>query len=541
VHRHTAAPCHTACPAGEDAQAYLALVEEEHFQQAWETLVDANPLPAITGRVCHHPCESVCNRGQYDEAIAVHNVERFLGDRALAEGWDYPVPKVAPDAPQVAVVGAGPAGLSAAYHLLRRGLRVTLFEALPEAGGLLRTAIPAYRLPKPILDGEVEHLLGTGIEFRPGALLGCDIALDELQAQYGAVFLAPGTQRSREWSIDGATPGDLHIGLDLLNEWMEVGEIPNWSSVAIVGAGNTAVDLASVIKRAGVGEVHIISHKAIPAPDVPPADTMPAIPREITQALEERVVIHEHRGVQRLILRGERVTGVEMVHMKKLPDKDGRLRRVAFEGTETLLHVEQVIPAIGQIVDPQGIEPLLGDGDYFQLDDWGGSPIMRACSQAGMPGVTTAPSPRPSATAAAPRGPWRPTSKGRSCPRQGPLRHCPMSGSICTTSSTRPDRSSGAAPGAARRGMRGDRAGAGHAPGGAGGGALLLLRQLLRLRQLLDPVSRCRGAEDQGGRRRRQPLRVRLRLLQGLRALCPGMPLRLHRDAPRGVGRVSAA
>ena len=374
VHRHGVAPCHGACPAGEDAQAYLALVEEERFRQAWQTLVAANPLPAITGRVCHHPCEGACNRGQYDEAIAIHNVERFLGDRALAEGWDYPLSAPASDAPQVAVVGAGPAGLSAAYHLLRRGLRVTLFEALPEAGGLLRTAIPAYRLPKPVLDGELGRLLDVGIEFRAEHLLGRDMALDELQAQFGAVFLAPGTQRSREWSIDGATPGDLRIGLDLLKEWMEVGEVPEWSSVAIVGAGNTAVDLARVLKRAGVGEVHIISHKAIPAPHVPPEDTMPAIPREITQALEEGVVIHEHRGVQRLILRGERVIGVEMVHMKKLPAKDGHLHRVAFEGTETLLHVEQVIPAIGQIVDPQGLEGLLGEGDYFRVDEWGAFP-----------------------------------------------------------------------------------------------------------------------------------------------------------------------
>jgi NADPH-dependent glutamate synthase beta subunit-like oxidoreductase len=142
--------------------------------------------------------------------------------------------------------------------------------------------------------------------------------------------------------------------------------------VAIVGAGNTAIDLARVLKHAGVPEVHIISHKAIPGPDVPPEDAMPAILREIRQGLEEGVTIHEHRGVQRLILRGEQVIGIEMVHMKKLADKNGRLKRVAFEGTESLLHVDQVIPAIGQTVDPGGLESLLDHKSYFSVDDWGG-------------------------------------------------------------------------------------------------------------------------------------------------------------------------
>ena len=373
-HLHRVAPCHGACPAGEDAQAYLALVEEEHFQEAWENLVSANPLPAITGRVCHHPCESACNRQYYDDPVAIHNVERYLGDRALEEDWPYPVSRPAADAPKVAVVGAGPAGLSAAYHLLRQGLAVTLFEMLPEPGGLLRTAIPAYRLPRDILNGELGRLISVGMDYRGGQRLGRDIFLDELREEYRAVFLGPGTQKSRDWSIDGATPEDLHVGLDLLKEWMAVGKIPTWESVAIVGAGNTAVDLARVLKRAGVREVHIISHKAIPAPGIPPEDTMPAIPREITQALEEGVQIHEHRGVQRLILRGERITGIEMVHMKKLPGKDGRLHRVAFEGTETLLHVDQVIPAIGQVLDPDGLEVLVDGASFLKADGWGRLP-----------------------------------------------------------------------------------------------------------------------------------------------------------------------
>ncbi len=373
-HQHASAPCRSACPAGEDAQAYLALVEQERFREAWQTLIAANPMPAITGRVCHHPCESACNRAGYDETIAIHHVERFLGDRALQEGWDYPQVQVPATAPEIAVVGAGPTGCSAAYHLAQRGYRVQLFDALPEAGGLLRSAIPPYRLPAQVVEQELARLLAQGIGFMPGQRLGRDFSLEELQASFGAVFLGIGTQRSREWSIDGATPRDLHIGLPLLKEWMDVGAMPTWSSVAIVGAGNTAIDLARVLKLAGVADVHIISHKAIPGPNVPAEDAMPAIRREIEQGLEEGIVIHEHRGVQRLILRGEQVVGLELVHMKKLANAEGRLKRVAFEGTESMLHVDQVIPAIGQIVDPDGVRALLGQRSYFRVGEHGQFP-----------------------------------------------------------------------------------------------------------------------------------------------------------------------
>ncbi len=371
VHRHRAAPCHGACPAGEDAQAYLAKVAEGSLQAAWETLVAVNPLPAITGRVCHHPCETACNRGEYDEPIAIHSVERFLGDEAIRYGWRYPAVKPDPGAARVAIVGSGPAGLAAAYHLIRRGINVTMFEALPAAGGLLRMAIPPYRLPRNVLDAEIERLLAVGVDFQPRRKLGRDMSLEELRADYPAVFLGLGSQKSRAWSVDGAVPRDLHQGLDLLEEWISMGSVPVPKSAAIVGGGNTAVDLARVLKLAGVREVHIITHNQIPGPGVPRANAMTAIPREINQALEEGVIIHEYRGIRRLILRGEKVVGLELVHMKKLPKAGGRLSRVAFEGTETVLHVQQVIPAIGQDVDPQGVAQLLNGAAYFKADDWG--------------------------------------------------------------------------------------------------------------------------------------------------------------------------
>lgn len=374
VHHRRAAPCHAACPAGEDAQAYLARVEVGDLRGAWETIVTANPLPAITGRVCHHPCEGGCNRRYYDEAITIHGVERFLGDEALRQHWHYPVPKPGPDAPKVAVVGAGPAGISAAYHLLRLGCRVTVIESMPVGGGTMRTAIPRYRLPVEILDQEIERVLTLpGITFRPQTKLGRDISLEELRDDHQALFMGPGRRKGREWSADFAVPGDLHTGLKLLETWVAEGTLPDQPrSVAIVGGGNTAVDLARILRRQGVEKVHLISHQRVPAPDVPADDAMRATYREVSQAIEEGVIIHEHRGVRRLILRGERVVGMELVHMKKLDDGKGRLKRVAFEGTETVLHVDHVIPAIGQDVDAQGFENLVTRG-HMSVEPWWGT------------------------------------------------------------------------------------------------------------------------------------------------------------------------
>ena len=363
VHRSLNAPCHCACPAGEDPQAYISRLDQGDLRGAWETLVQANPLPAVTGRVCPHPCENSCNRGEYDSPLAIHSIERFLGDRAIAENWAYPVSRPAADAKRVAIIGAGPAGLSCAYHMTRLGYHATLFTAVPEAGGTLH-AIPGYRLPADIINAETQRILDIGIDFKPNHRLGRDIHLSDLRQEFAAVFIAVGTQLSREWSVGGVTPRDLHVGLNVLKEWMAVGSVPMSNSVAVIGGGNTSVDLSRIMKRAGIPEVHLITYNGIPGMDTAPEDMMRAVPREIAQAQEEGIIIHTHRGIRRLILRGERVVGVEMVHMKKMPDQQGNLKRVSFEGTETVLHVDQVIPAIGQIINPAGLETLL-EGKHF--------------------------------------------------------------------------------------------------------------------------------------------------------------------------------
>ncbi len=371
-HKHWAAPCHAACPAGEDAQAWIAHLQDNNPRAAWETIAAVNPLPAVTGRVCFHPCEDACNRQYMDESIAIHALERWLGDQALAQEWPYPTVAPAARPGRVAVVGAGPAGLSAAYHLRRRGHQVTLYEALPEAGGLLRTAIPFTRLPRAVLDAELTRLFALGIAFEPRQALGRDMALDALRQSFDAVFLGVGTEKGREWSVDGAVPSDSVSGLHMLKEWIAVGALPTPRSVAIHGGGNTAVDLARTLRRAGVPEVHLVTASGLPGPDTEPDDVLNVVPRELDQAIEEGVVFHPHRTIQRLLMRGSRLVGFEMVRLKKLRQANGRKARVPFEGTETVLHVDMVVPAIGEVVDATGLESLIGTANYVRPgNEWG--------------------------------------------------------------------------------------------------------------------------------------------------------------------------
>ncbi|MFD0980175.1 FAD-dependent oxidoreductase [Tropicimonas aquimaris] len=376
VHVHAKAPCHAACPAGEDQQAWFAWLQEGHVEEAWRELVSANPLPSVTGRVCPHPCETACNRTSIDTPLAIHNVERWLGDEAVAKGWAYPVEAPAADAPCVAIVGSGPGGLSAAYHCVRNGLRAEIFEALPEAGGLLRSAIPPTRLPRTALDAEINRLLALpGITLNLRCRLGRDVMLDELRHSHAAVILSPGCGLSKEWNIDGAVPTDLHEGLHLLREFMDHGEFPEAKRVAVHGGGNTAIDLCRLMKRYGVDDVTLITASALPGPDTDPSDLINVVPRELEEALEEGIEIIEHATVKRLIMKGSRMTGVEIVSLKKLPGTDGRMHRVQFEGTERVVSVDMVIPCIGERVNPDGMHNLLNRWHYLDAQDrWSRTP-----------------------------------------------------------------------------------------------------------------------------------------------------------------------
>jgi len=369
AHVHTKAPCHAACPAGEDQQAWFAKLQEGHPEDAWRTLVAANPLPAVTGRVCPHPCETACNRVTLDGALAIHNVERWLGDQAITNGWAYPVDPPAEDAPVVAIIGAGPAGISAAYHCLRHGLRAAIYDMRPEAGGLLRSAIPRTRLPREVLDAELGRVLSLpGITFHSRSRLGRDVSLDELKRDHAAVLMAPGCQASKAWSINGAVPADLHEGLHTLQNFIDHGALPQAKTVIVHGGGNTAVDLCRIWKRAGAEHVILVTASGLPGPETDPGDVLNIVPRELEEALEEGIEIIDHATIQRLIMKGSRVTGVELVSLRKLPGADGRKHRVGFEGTERVIEADMIVPCIGEKVDPDGLEALVS-GNYFAPQD----------------------------------------------------------------------------------------------------------------------------------------------------------------------------
>jgi NADPH-dependent glutamate synthase beta subunit-like oxidoreductase len=373
-HYHSKAPCHVACPAGEDQQEWFQYMQQGKPEAAWQALVAANPMPGVTGRVCPHPCETSCNRANVDTALAIHNVERWLGDEAVKNGWAYPVAAPSEDAPVVAIVGAGPAGLSAAYHCVRLGLRAELFEALPEAGGLLRSAIPPTRLPRAALDGELARIVDLpGISLNLRQRLGRDVTVDGLKARYAAVILGPGCEMPKPWSVKGAVPADLHEGLELLRDFMDHGALPDAAKgdVIVHGGGNTAMDICRIMKRAGAKSVTLITASGLPGPDTAPDDLINVVPRELEEALEEGIEVIDHATISRLIMKGSKVTGVEIVALKKEPGAGGRKRRVEFEGTEKVISVDMVVPCVGEQVDPDVFEVLL-DGAYFwPEDDWG--------------------------------------------------------------------------------------------------------------------------------------------------------------------------
>ncbi|MFQ6117583.1 MAG: FAD-dependent oxidoreductase, partial [Candidatus Bipolaricaulia bacterium] len=225
-------PCNHACPAGNDIQGFISLILKERFREAWELLRQTNPFPAITGRVCHHPCELECNRREFDEPLSIRLLERLSADEGFKEGFRKPVIEPRPE--RVAIVGSGPAGLSCAHFLALRGYRVTVFEAEREPGGMLRLGIPEYRLPREVLDREVSLVEQLGVEIKTGVRVGQDVQLEEL-GDYAAVFLATGLSQSRELKIPGIEAEGVLHGLDLLKR-VNLGEgVELGGRVAIVG------------------------------------------------------------------------------------------------------------------------------------------------------------------------------------------------------------------------------------------------------------------------------------------------------------------
>ncbi len=292
-------PCNNACPAGENIQGWLYEAEEGEagYERAWRKLVDDNPLPAIMGRVCYHPCETACNRGQLDEAVGIHSVERFLGDEAIRRGWTFEAP-VQRSGKSVLVVGAGPSGLSAAYHLARLGHEVTIHEAGPMSGGMMRFGIPAYRLPRDVLDAEVERITELGVRIEVNRKVE-DIAESMREGGFDAAFLAVGAHLGKRAYVPAGEAARIVDAVSLLHS-MEGEDRPLLGRrVAIYGGGNTAIDAARTAKRLGATEAVIVYRRT--------RERMPAHDFEVEEAEEEGVMMKwlstiKHADEGRLVL-----------------------------------------------------------------------------------------------------------------------------------------------------------------------------------------------------------------------------------------------
>jgi len=249
-------PCNHACPAGENIQAWLDLAQAGKYREAWETILRDNPFPAVHGRVCYHPCETGCNRGQLDSAVSIHAVERFLGDMAATQGWTEPVAAPA-SGKRILVVGAGPSGLSAAYHLARVGHTVEIRDAGEMPGGMMHFGIPAYRLPRADLMKEIQRIESTGVKITLNHKVE-DVLAEQTDGKFDAVFIAIGAQIGKRIDIPARDASRVLTAINLLHE-TEVGEAPKLGRRVIVyGAGNTAMDAARTAKRLGADEAMIV-------------------------------------------------------------------------------------------------------------------------------------------------------------------------------------------------------------------------------------------------------------------------------------------
>ena len=337
-------PCQYTCPINQDVPCYIGYLALGKFDDAIRVIRKENPLPGICGRVCPHPCESKCEAGKYGDPIAIRALKRFAADYEMKKGIKPEKTRVKYEE-KVAIIGSGPAGLSAGYYIALKGYRCTIFEALSVTGGMLRVGIPDYRLPEDILEYEVDYIRKTGVEIKTNQRLGEDFTIDDLFRQgYKAVFIAVGSHIPFSLGIEHSEHPAVLPGVGFLKDVNLKKKVKLGQRVAVIGGGNVAIDSARSAARLGSKEVFILYRRSL--------KEMPALSEELEQLAEEGIEIKFLTAPTRVITDGNKIKGIECVKMKLgEPDSSGRRRPVSIEGSEFIIHCDNVITAIGQTSD----------------------------------------------------------------------------------------------------------------------------------------------------------------------------------------------
>ena len=361
------ASCHAACPMHNDIRGAIACYvqgegSEASLTRAWRILSETNPMPAVVGRVCPNPCEAECHRQFLEGATNAGALERFVGDHGLRAGLRLSLLTSSSRAEKVAIIGSGPAGISCAYQLRRRGYPVTIFEAQPDAGGMLRYGIPQYRLPRQVLDAEIRRVLELGVELQTNITIGQHVQLEELERDFQAIFVGIGCQAARRLNVPGEDASNVISGIELLGRVNRGDPVEVAGQVIVIGGGNVAIDAARVCWRRGAESVSLFCLES--------RKEMPAIQHEIEEALAEGVRLHDRYGVRRFLTQENQAQTVELVRCTSVGKEDGRYCPRFDESQLLSCPVSLVVVAAGQEPCVEGYAGKMRNlAEWMRVDD----------------------------------------------------------------------------------------------------------------------------------------------------------------------------